>query len=238
MTASISPSTVDAIPRTREPDANPIATPKGSRLADSENQHFNQGNTQWIQQQRDRVKTPSSSSISTSFPTTPAIRSASSEVPGQYVWDAEGKRYLDLFPGWGCNILGHSPAPIVKAIQQQVETLIHIPNTWYTEAQGDFAEMLCTRSFGKAFFCNSGAEANEAAIKLTRLHGMTQGKYKIITFEKGFHGRTMATVTATAQPKYHEGLGPMVAGFKYAPYGNLEAVAEQKNGNDYKQEKS
>lgn len=145
---------------------------------------------------------------------------------GQYVWDAEGKRYLDLFPGWGCNILGHSPAPIVKAIQQQVETLIHIPNTWYTEAQGDFAEMLCTRSFGKAFFCNSGAEANEAAIKLTRLHGMTQGKYKIITFEKGFHGRTMATVTATAQPKYHEGLGPMVAGFKYAPYGNLEAVAE------------
>ncbi len=145
---------------------------------------------------------------------------------GQYVRDAEGKRYLDLFPGWGCNILGHSPAPIVKAIQQQVETLIHIPNTWYTEAQGDFAEMLCTRSFGKAFFCNSGAEANEAAIKLTRLHGMTQGKYKIITFEKGFHGRTMATVTATAQPKYHEGLGPMVAGFKYAPYGNLEAVAE------------
>ena len=145
---------------------------------------------------------------------------------GQYVWDAEGKRYLDLFPGWGCNILGHSPAPIVKAIQKQVETLIHIPNTWYTEAQGDFAEMLCTRSFGKAFFCNSGAEANEAAIKLTRLHGMTQGKYKIITFEKGFHGRTMATVTATAQPKYHEGLGPMVAGFKYAPYGNLEAVAE------------
>jgi len=145
---------------------------------------------------------------------------------GQYVWDAEGKRYLDLFPGWGCNMLGHSPAPIVKAIQEQVEKLIHIPNTWYTEAQGDFAEMLCTRSFGKAFFCNSGAEANEGAIKLARLHGSPNGRYKIITFERGFHGRTLATVTATAQPKYHEGLGPLVAGFKYAPYGKLEAVAD------------
>lgn len=145
---------------------------------------------------------------------------------GQYVWDAEGKRYLDLFPGWGCNILGHSPAPVVKAIQKQVESLIHIPNTWYTEAQGDFAEMLCTRSFGKAFFCNSGAEANEGAIKLARLHGMPKGKYKVITFERGFHGRTLATVTATAQPKYHDGLGPMMPGFKYSPYGNLKAVAD------------
>jgi len=145
---------------------------------------------------------------------------------GSYVWDAEGNRYLDLFPGWGCNILGHSPPRVVKAIQQQVEKLIHIPNTWYIEQQGDFAEQLCTRSFGKAFFCNSGAEANEGAIKLARLHGMKQGRYKIITFEKGFHGRTMATVTATAQPKYHEGLGPMVAGFKYAPLGDLSAVAE------------
>ena len=144
---------------------------------------------------------------------------------GSYVWDAEGNRYLDLFPGWGCDILGHSPSPVVKAIQDQVAKLIHIPNTWYTEAQGDFAEMLCTRSFGKAFFCNSGAEAIEGAIKLARLHSPA-GRHKIITFENGFHGRTFAAVTATAQPKYHEDIGPLMAGFRYAPHNDLDAVAE------------
>ena len=146
---------------------------------------------------------------------------------GSYVWDAEGNRYLDLFPGWGCDILGYSPAPIVRAIQAQAAELIHVPNTWYTEAQGEFAELLCTRSFGQAFFCNSGAEAVEAAIKLARLHGSSQGnanRYKIITFENSFHGRTLGALTATAQPKYHEGLGPLVAGFRYAPLNDLEAV--------------
>jgi len=145
---------------------------------------------------------------------------------GSYVWDAEGKRYLDLFPGWGCDILGHSPPRVVKAIQEQVAHLIHIPNTWYTEAQGKFAEALCTRSFGQAFFCNSGAEAVEGAIKLARLHGSAAGKYKIITFENGFHGRTYAAVTATAQPKYHEGLGPLVPGFVYTKLNDLDAVAK------------
>ncbi len=145
---------------------------------------------------------------------------------GSYVWDAEGRRYLDLFPGWGCNMLGHCPPRVVAAMQEQVARLIHVPNTWYIESQGLWAQMLSERSFGgQAFFCNSGAEANEAAIKLARLHTPPQ-KYKIITFEGGFHGRTMATVTATAQPKYHAGLGPMVAGFVYAPFGNLEAVAD------------
>lgn len=145
---------------------------------------------------------------------------------GSYVWDAEGKRYLDLFPGWGCDILGHSPPRVVKAIQEQVAHLIHIPNTWYTEAQGKFAEALCRRSFGQAFFCNSGAEAVEGAIKLARLHQSAAGRYKIITFENGFHGRTYAAVTATAQPKYHEGIGPLVPGFRYAPLNNLSAVAD------------
>ncbi len=142
---------------------------------------------------------------------------------GAYVWDAEGKRYLDLFPGWGCNILGHCPPRVVKAIQDQVTRLIHIPNTWYTEAQGDFAEMLSVRGFGKAFFCNSGAEANEAAIKLARLHSR-DGRYKVISFENSFHGRTFAAVTATAQPKYHEGLGPLLAGFRYAQHNDLASV--------------
>ncbi|HQU43842.1 MAG TPA: aminotransferase class III-fold pyridoxal phosphate-dependent enzyme, partial [Pirellulales bacterium] len=143
---------------------------------------------------------------------------------GSYIWDSEGNRYLDLFPGWGCNLLGHCPAPVVKAVQEQVATLIHVPNTWYMEAQGLWAKALSERSFGgQAFFCNSGTEANEAAIKLARLHTPKQ-RYKIITFTGGFHGRTLGSTAATAQPKYHEGLGPLMAGFVYAPYGDLEAV--------------
>lgn len=143
---------------------------------------------------------------------------------GSRVHDAEGNEYLDLFPGWGCNLLGHCPAPVVKAVQEQVARLIHVPNSWYIEPQGEWARLLSERSFGgQAFFCNSGTEANEAAIKLVRLR--TNGeRYKIITFQGGFHGRTMGSISATAQPKYHEGLGPMVAGFQFAPHGDLAAV--------------
>ena len=144
---------------------------------------------------------------------------------GSYVWDLEGNRYLDLFPGWGCNLLGHCPRDVVEAVQDQVARLIHVPNTWHTLEQGVWAQLLSERSFGgQAFFCNSGAEANEAAIKLARLHTPNE-RYRIITFRGGFHGRTLATVSATAQPQYHEGLGPLVAGFVYAPYGDLDAVA-------------
>ena len=143
---------------------------------------------------------------------------------GSHVWDSEGNRYLDLFPGWGCNLLGHCPPAVVRAVQEQVATLIHVPNTWHTEAQGLWAKALSERSFGgQAFFCNSGTEANEAAIKLARLH-TPPARYKIITFEGGFHGRTLGSTTATAQPKYHEGLGPLMAGFVYAPFGDLPAV--------------
>jgi predicted acetylornithine/succinylornithine family transaminase len=144
---------------------------------------------------------------------------------GSYVWDSEGNRYLDFFPGWGCNLLGHCPAPVVEAVCRQLATLIHVPNTWYTELQGRWAQALSERSFGgQAFFCNSGTEANEAAIKLVRLHAK-RPRYKIITFEGGFHGRTLGSTSATAQPKYHEGLGPLMAGFVYAPFGDLDAVA-------------
>ncbi|MFM7920893.1 MAG: aspartate aminotransferase family protein, partial [Planctomycetaceae bacterium] len=143
---------------------------------------------------------------------------------GSHVWDADGQRYLDLFPGWGCNILGYSPPRLVRAIQEQAARLIHVPNTWYIEQQGRFAEFLCSRGFGKAFFCNSGAEANEAAIKLARLHGSAQNRYRVITFENGFHGRTFGALTATAQPKYHEGLGPLMAGFRYAKMNDIETV--------------
>lgn len=146
---------------------------------------------------------------------------------GVYVWDADGKQYLDLFPGWGCNLLGHCPPRVVEAVREQVARLIHVPNTWYTELQGLWAKSLSERSFGgQAFFCNSGTEANEAAIKLVRLHS-PKGRYKIITFEGGFHGRTMGSLSATAQPKYHEGLGPLLPGFVYCPFGDLEAVAKR-----------
>ena len=145
---------------------------------------------------------------------------------GSYVWDTEGNRYLDLFPGWGCNLLGHCPPAVVEAVREQLGQLIHVPNTWHTELQGLWAKALSERSFGgQAFFCNSGTEANEAAIKLARLHTPPKHRYKIITFEGGFHGRTLGSTTATAQPKYHEGLGPLMAGFVYAPFGDLDAVA-------------
>src|SRR5579859_1923 len=98
-----------------------------------------------------------------------------------WVWDAEGNRYLDFFPGWGCNLLGHCPPRIVEAVREQVAQLVHVPNTWYIEAQGAFAQALSERSFrGQAFFCNSGAEANEAAIKLARVHGSASGRYKVV----------------------------------------------------------
>jgi len=145
---------------------------------------------------------------------------------GSYIWDAEGNRYLDLFCGWGCNLLGHCPPLVVEAVREQLGELIHVPNTWHTELQGLWAKALSERSFGgQAFFCNSGTEANEAAIKLARLHNAARRRYKIITFEGGFHGRTMGSISATAQPKYHEGLGPLMAGFVYAPFGDLDAVA-------------
>jgi acetylornithine/N-succinyldiaminopimelate aminotransferase len=145
---------------------------------------------------------------------------------GSYVWDDQGRRYLDFFPGWGCNLLGHCPPAVVEAVKDQVARLIHVPNTWHTEVQGRWAQLLSERSFGgKVFFCNSGAEANEAAIKLARLHSNSK-RYKIITFRGGFHGRTYGATSATAQPKYHEGIGPLLAGFLYAPFGDLDAVAK------------
>jgi acetylornithine/N-succinyldiaminopimelate aminotransferase len=145
---------------------------------------------------------------------------------GSWIWDAEGERYLDFFPGWGCNLLGHCPRRVVEAVREQVGQLIHVPNTWYMEAQGALAEALSQRSFGgQSFFCNSGAEANEAAIKLARAYGHEQGRFKIVTMEGGFHGRTYAALSATAQPKYHVGFEPMVPGFVYVPYDDLDAVA-------------
>lgn len=147
---------------------------------------------------------------------------------GSHIWDDQGKRYLDFFPGWGCALIGHCPPLVVEAVRDQVGKLIHVPNSWHTEPQGELAEALCTRLKwpSQAFFCNSGTEANEAAIKIARLWGKPRGKYKIITMIDSFHGRTMGSISATGQPKYQQNLEPLLPGFVHVPFGDLNAVAE------------
>jgi acetylornithine/N-succinyldiaminopimelate aminotransferase len=143
---------------------------------------------------------------------------------GCYLWDADGNKILDMFPGWAVSGIGHCHPKVVEAIRKQAGELIHMDNTFYTEQQGRLAQLLSERAFGgKTFFCNSGAEANEAALKLARRHTAAQ-KYKYITAERGFHGRTFAAVTATAQPKYHQGFLPMLPGFSYVPFNDIKAI--------------
>jgi len=143
---------------------------------------------------------------------------------GCYMFDADGNKILDMFPGWAVSAIGHCHPKVVQAIRTQAEKLLHIDNTFYSEPQGILAKLLSRRAFGgKSFFCNSGAEANEAAMKLARLH-TSQQKYKFITCEGSFHGRTFATLTATAQPKHHEGLLPLLPGFIYVPFDDIPAL--------------
>ncbi len=143
---------------------------------------------------------------------------------GCYMYDVDGNKILDMFPGWAVSGIGHCHPRVVEALRKQAGELLHIDNTFYSEQQGELAKLLSERAFGgKCFFCNSGAEANEAALKLARLH-TSQEKYKFITAEGSFHGRTFATVTATAQPKYHEGFLPLLPGFVYVPFNDISAL--------------
>jgi acetylornithine/N-succinyldiaminopimelate aminotransferase len=143
---------------------------------------------------------------------------------GCYLYDADGNKILDMFPGWAVSGIGHCHPKVVEALRRQAGELLHIDNTFYSEPQGKLAQLLSERAFGgKCFFCNSGAEANEAALKLARLHTAKE-KYKYITAEGSFHGRTFATVTATAQPKYHEGFLPLLPGFIYIPFNDVKAL--------------
>jgi len=145
---------------------------------------------------------------------------------GSTIWDAEGKEYLDMFPGWAVSGIGHCHRRVVDGIKQQAEKLIHMDNTFYNEPQGQLAQMLSERAFGgKCFFCNSGAEAVEAALKLARIYTKKE-KFKIISAEGGFHGRTLGAITATAQPKYHKGFLPLLPGFVYVPFNDIEALKE------------
>jgi acetylornithine/N-succinyldiaminopimelate aminotransferase len=143
---------------------------------------------------------------------------------GSYIYDADGNKILDMFPGWAVSGIGHCHPKVVKAVQKQSEILLHMDNTFYTEPQGHLAQLLAQRAFGgKSFFCNSGAEANEAALKLARIH-TAKGKYKYITALGSFHGRTFGAMTATAQPKKFESFQPVVPGFIYVPFNDVDAL--------------
>ncbi|NJN20560.1 MAG: aspartate aminotransferase family protein [Leptolyngbya sp. RL_3_1] len=147
---------------------------------------------------------------------------------GCRVWDAEGREYLDFVAGIATCTLGHSHPRVVTAISQQAQTLQHVSNLYYIPNQGALAQWLTQHSCAdKAFFCNSGAEANEGAIKLARKYAHTQRGIEqpvIITANASFHGRTLATVTATGQPKYQKNFAPLVPGFHYVPYNDLAAL--------------
>jgi acetylornithine/N-succinyldiaminopimelate aminotransferase len=147
---------------------------------------------------------------------------------GTRVWDQEGEEYLDFVSGLAVCNLGHCHPRVVKTIQGQAEKLIHVSNFYYIEPQIQLASLLCKHSFAdKVFFCNSGAEANEGALKLARKFAKEEigkDRYEIITMEGSFHGRTLATLTATGQEKFHKGYEPLMPGFKYVPFNDIGAV--------------
>lgn len=146
---------------------------------------------------------------------------------GAELWDADGKRYLDFFAGLAVNSLGHCHPAVVAAVQRQVAELQHVSNLYHTVPVGQLAELLCARSFAeRVFFCNSGAEANEAAMKLARRWGSQHGngRFEIIATQGSFHGRTFGTLTATGQEKYHQGFLPLLPGVRLVPFDDVAAA--------------
>lgn len=143
---------------------------------------------------------------------------------GSVLTDVNGKKYLDFFPGWGVSNLGHCHPKVMGAVREQISKLIHVPNNLMNPYQAKLAQELIRISFpGKIFFCNSGAEANEAAIKFARAFGAGE-RFEIITTENSFHGRTMGALSATGQPKHQKGFAPLVPGFKTVPFNDLGAI--------------
>ena len=147
---------------------------------------------------------------------------------GSTLWDENGKRYTDFVAGIAVCNLGHAHPKIVKALADQADTLWHVSNLFYTIPQKDLAAWLTGHSFAdRVFFCNSGAEANEAAIKLARKYYKETGtgqRYRIISMEQSFHGRTMATLSATGQEKVKHGFDPLLDGFDFVPFDDLDAI--------------
>ncbi|MFH1025337.1 MAG: acetylornithine transaminase [Nitrospirota bacterium] len=149
---------------------------------------------------------------------------------GMKVWSSDGKEYLDFVGGVAVNILGHCHPRVVVAIQKQAQRLIHVSNYYYIEAQIKLAKLLVEHSFAdKVFFCNSGAEAIEAAIKLARKYAKEQvhpNRFEIIAAKNSFHGRTLAAITASGQEKFQKGFEPLVPGFKHVPFNDIQAMRE------------
>ncbi len=146
---------------------------------------------------------------------------------GATLWDADGNEYLDFFAGIAVANLGHCHPAVTRAIADQAATLVHVSNLYYIEPQVHLAKLLCDHTFArKWFFCNSGAEANEAAIKIARRYWVQRGTPRptIVTAEHSFHGRTLGALKATGQPKYQAGFEPMIEGFKYVPYDDVDAL--------------
>ena len=147
---------------------------------------------------------------------------------GSFLFDEDGKKYTDFLAGIAVCSLGHSHPKITEAICRQASTLVHVSNLFYTMPQADLASRLCEKSFAdRVFFANSGAEANEAAIKLARRYFQKKGdknRFKIITMEQSFHGRTMATLSATGQDKIKEGFYPLLEGFCHVPFNDINAL--------------
>jgi acetylornithine/N-succinyldiaminopimelate aminotransferase len=143
---------------------------------------------------------------------------------GSRLWDIHNKVYLDFFPGWGVGNLGHCHPKVMSAVRDQISKLIFIPNNYYHIPQAKLAKEIAFWSYpAKVFFCNSGAEANEGAIKFSRKFGKGD-RYEIITFENSFHGRTLAALAATGQKKYQEGFSPLPEGFRIVKFNDIEAV--------------
>lgn len=149
---------------------------------------------------------------------------------GAIAQDIDGKKYLDFFPGWAVSGIGHCHPLVSKAVSDQAKKLMHVSNNYYSKAQGLLAKAIIENSFpGKVFFGNSGAEANEAAVKLARKYGHEKGRYQIITMTKSFHGRTLAMITATGQDKVKIGFEPLPDGFVHIPFNDIEAVKKAIN---------
>lgn len=147
---------------------------------------------------------------------------------GCSLWDTEGKKYMDFVSGIAVCNLGHAHPKVAEALSKQADVLLHVSNLYYTEPQIELAYRLTENSFAdRVFFCNSGAEANEAAIKLARKYFKDKGeseRYRIVTMEKSFHGRTMATLSATGQDKIKKGFEPLLEGFDYIPFNDIDAL--------------
>src|SRR3954471_21267074 len=144
---------------------------------------------------------------------------------GCQLWDSDGKEYLDLFAGFGGAVLGHCHPDLIKAATEQAQKLWHVGNTFHTTPQIELAERINRTAFeGQAFFCHSGAESNEAAVKLARLRGQEKKRWKIISFNKSFHGRSLAMIAATGNPAVKTGFEPAVPGFVQVEPGDFAAL--------------